>query len=290
LLLELVQVFCWFNPVLIFYRKAIRLNHEFLADEQVVNTCDNVAVYQHILIDKATGQSSSVLASQFNYLITKKRLIMMTKTTSPVKAICMKIAIVPLLVVSVIMFSTRTRAQNTKDTLTPPRAEVQSTTEGVADDLLKEYEGIVNKAKDEKGRINYDKFSVADKARLEVIFLSMSKEQQKKQRVLFRPVPPPLSKVTPTATQVESWKDARMYGLWINEKRVSNAVLNNYKNTDFAHVFVSKLTTQAVNYGKHYYQVDLMTIEYYNTYYKQAMAQKGKNYMAIRWTGNPDSK
>ena len=26
----------WFNPIFIFYKKAIQLNHEFLADEKVV--------------------------------------------------------------------------------------------------------------------------------------------------------------------------------------------------------------------------------------------------------------
>jgi bla regulator protein blaR1 len=283
LLLELMQVFFWFNPFLIFYRKAIRLNHEFLADGQVVDTCGNVVSYQSLLIDKARQQSSSALASQFNYLITKKRLIMMTKTTSPAKAVCMKMFFVPLLVSSVIMFSTRTGAQNPAEPAKPAKVEVQSTKEGASQDLLKEYEQIINRAKDEKGRIIFNKFSTTDKARLEKIFLAMSKEQQKKQWVTFMPVPGPLPRVVPTNDQIESWKDSKMYGLWINSKRVNNAVLANYKNTDFAQVTVSKLTKNAINYGKHYYQVDLMTIEEYETYYKQAIADKGKYYMAIRW-------
>jgi beta-lactamase regulating signal transducer with metallopeptidase domain len=282
LFLELLQVFCWLNPLLPLYRKAIRLNHEFLADEHVIDTCDNTTGYQYLLIDKAAGRSNAVLASQFNYSITKKRLVMMTKITSTRKAICVQMAIIPLLAIAITVFSTKTNAQTTPDTTKPPAIEVQSTKEGVSQELLNEYEAIINKAKDEKGRIMYKSFSDADKARLETIFLAMSKEQQKMQVVRFMRPSRPLPRVVPTAKQIEAWKDAKTYGLWINEKRVSNAVLDKYSNTDFAQVFVSKLSKNAVNYGKHYYQVDLMTVEYYDNYYKETIAEK-RYYMTIRW-------
>ena len=115
----------------------------------------------------------------------------------------------------------------------------------------------------------FSKFSDADKNRLENIYLSMSKEQQEEQMVIFTPAPPPLPRVVPTQAQIESWKNGKIYGLWINNKRVSNSDLNNYQNTDFAQVFVSKLGKNTVNYGKHYYQVDLMTKAEYETYYKK---------------------
>lgn len=42
LFIELLKTFLWFNPVLFFYKKAIQLNHEFLADEAVIDTYENV--------------------------------------------------------------------------------------------------------------------------------------------------------------------------------------------------------------------------------------------------------
>lgn len=72
LFIELVQAFVWFNPVFIFYRKAIQLNHEFLADDSVINTYHDTLNYQHLLIDKASQKRSLFLTSQLNYLITKK--------------------------------------------------------------------------------------------------------------------------------------------------------------------------------------------------------------------------
>ena len=66
-----------------------------------------------------------------------------------------------------------------------------------------------------------------------------------------------------------------MYGVWINGERVNNEVLNNYNNTDFAFVFSSKLEKNATNYGKHVYQVNLMTNDGYRKYYNEKISDKG---------------
>jgi bla regulator protein BlaR1 len=282
LFIELLQIFCWINPLLFLYRKAIQLNHEFLADNAVINTTIDTTGYQHLLIDSSGKQHSSILTSQFNYLITKKRLLMITKNTSRSRALCKQFAILLVTSASVLLFSKKTVAQ-TPSTLVATQKEAPSTQEGVSQALMDEYARIVDETKNEKGHPVYNKFSAADKARLETIFLSMSKEQQAKQVVVFMPALGPMPKAVPTTAQIESWKDGKTYGLWIDGKRASNAVLNNYKNTDFAHLFVSKLSKNAVNYGKHYYQVDLMTIPHYEQYRKEALANKNKFYMAIRW-------
>lgn len=282
LLMEILQAVFWFNPVIFFYRKAIQLNHEYLADQAVINTSQNISSYQYLLIDKITKCKTFNLTSQFNYSITKKRLLMMTKAKSFRNTLCRQIAILPVLALSIFAFSTKSFAQ---DSLNVPKAKqniTPSTQEGVNQELLDEYEQIINRTKNEKGFPVFSKFSEADKSRLETIYLSMSKDQQAKQIVIFIPAPPPLPRVVPTQTQIESWKNSKIYGLWINEKRISNSTLNNYKNTDFAQVSVSKLGKNTVNYGKHYYQVDLMTTEYYDTYYKKTIESKKKFYMGIR--------
>jgi len=284
LLIEVVQLAFWFNPFIFLYKKALQLNHEFLADEAVINTCSDTAAYQYLLIEKANKQSSPDLTSQFNYSITKKRLIMMTRTKSFRSALCRKIAIVPILAISIFIFSTKTLAQESVSAPVPKQAP--STQEGVSKELLNEYDQIVNKytTKSSKGYPVFGRFSDADESRLETIFSLMSKEQQAKQIVVFIDVAPPLPRVVPTKEQVASWKNAKIYGVWINDKRVSNAQLNSYSNSDFAQVLVSKLGKNTVNYGKHYYQVDLMTMDHYNLYYKQTIESKRKHHMAIRMT------
>jgi beta-lactamase regulating signal transducer with metallopeptidase domain len=70
--IELLQTIFWFNPMLIFYKKAIQLNHEYLADEAVVRVYDNVPAYQLLLLDKTAYDCNAYLTSNFNYSVTKK--------------------------------------------------------------------------------------------------------------------------------------------------------------------------------------------------------------------------
>jgi hypothetical protein len=55
------------QPIFIFYKKAIQLNHEFLADEKVVNSYNNVPFYQSV----ALKRRQLYLANNLNCLITK---------------------------------------------------------------------------------------------------------------------------------------------------------------------------------------------------------------------------
>ena len=96
LFIEILKTIFWFNPIFIFYKKAIQLNHEFLADEKVVISYNNVPFYQSLLLEKASWNSNFYLASNLNFLVTKKRLIMMTKTTSQSRALLKKLAVIPI--------------------------------------------------------------------------------------------------------------------------------------------------------------------------------------------------
>ena len=97
LFIEIIKCVFWFNPILIFYKKAIQLNHEFLADEKVVNSYNNIPVYQSLLLSKANEKQPYYLASNLNYLVTKKRLIMMSKKTPNSIAILKKVALTPII-------------------------------------------------------------------------------------------------------------------------------------------------------------------------------------------------
>jgi beta-lactamase regulating signal transducer with metallopeptidase domain len=66
LFVELLKVIFWFNPLFIFYKKAIQLNHEFLADEEIVKTYNNVPFYQSLLLQKCNGNPTIYLASNLN--------------------------------------------------------------------------------------------------------------------------------------------------------------------------------------------------------------------------------
>ena len=152
LLIEVIKTIFWFNPVFIFYKRAMQLNHEFLADEKVVKSYNNVSFYQNLLLSKANQNPIYYLASNLNYSVTKKRLIMMTTTTSTSRGFLKKSILLPLLTGLLYFLCTKTVAQ-----------EVQTKTVGSKETVKKEskivayYDKTTFKIKDEKGKVVTEK-------------------------------------------------------------------------------------------------------------------------------------
>lgn len=198
----------------------------------------------------------------------------MTKQTSPVKAFCKQILLAPLSVAAMFMFSTNIIAQETTNMVKPQQKEIQSTKEGVSQEMMIEYERIVTK---NKLNVPYNKItppvvSSADRDRLETLFFAMSKEQQAKQTVTFgRPAPPQKDKLT--KKQFKSFKNSKAYAITLDDKKVGNSELNKYKPSDFAHFSIIYLAKTNRNYGKHLpHNVYLTTQGYYKVYIENFFA------------------
>ncbi|MFT4094880.1 MAG: M56 family metallopeptidase [Niabella sp.] len=112
LFFELLQIVCWFNPVFFLYKRSVKINHELLADAAVVKKSGNVHSYQNILLQRATAPSALALASSFNFLTTKKRLIMLTKRTNLYRAGLKALSVLPLLGLLVFLFSQKAYTQS----------------------------------------------------------------------------------------------------------------------------------------------------------------------------------
>ncbi|WP_228011998.1 M56 family metallopeptidase [Flavobacterium hungaricum] len=112
LFVEVLQIIFWFNPLIVFFEKAIKLNHEFLADEAVNNQFNEISNYQNLLLHFASNKGTVALASNINYLITKKRFLMMSKKQSPVKVVAKVFGVGLIYALSLFIFSTETTAQS----------------------------------------------------------------------------------------------------------------------------------------------------------------------------------
>lgn len=154
---------------------------------------------------------------------------------------------------------------------------IGSTMEGVSQVLISEYSEIVTKygVVESQWWIKFkETISVEDRGRLEQIFKQMSIEQQAKQKIAFIKPTQPLKKVTPSDKEFNDWKNRKIYGVWINGKKVDNSVLNKYRSNDFEQVTVSRLYGAAKKQKIFSFQVNLMTSEYYQNYYKQTMSKQ----------------
>ena len=101
------------------------------------------------------------------------------------------------------------------------------------------------------------------------------------QSVGFFRSPSPLPKVVPTKEQFNRYKNPAVYGVWIDGKKVPNDILDQYSNTDFSQVFISRLYGAAKKGKTYTHQVDMMTNRYYADYYKKTKANSVNSSMAI---------
>lgn len=202
----------------------------------------------------------------------------MKKQTAFSTALIKQIAVVIIVTGVIFAFATKVSAQENEKKKTDDNI-VPSKTFIIYDELAIEYKSIVNKYfSGNKAKSDYQKISEADVKRLKEIYFKMSEEQRSQQKIVFMKMPPLESK-TPTQKQLEAWKDAKEYGVWIDCARIENSTLSNYRNIDFYHFSESKVLKNAKNYGKHTYQVNLMTKDYFKKV--QEEFSKGDGYTMV---------
>jgi bla regulator protein BlaR1 len=269
--IELLQIIFWFNPMFLLYKKAIQLNHEYLADEAVIRTYADVPAYQYLLLDKASCACNAQLTSNFNYSVTKKRLIMLTKTTNHIRTFLKKIAIVPLLAAAVFVFSVKNiiaqqtepvkqKSPGLKDKKAGPPLSVfgndvpVTSTIGLSDEQWKEYNSIIDGTvkKNDKGTVTSSGHGVLmphvtfkgtpeQRKTLFELYKQMNAQQRHDARIMFMKRWDGPKKSVPTDEQFQKWKDPAGYGVWIDGKKISNDVLDKYQASDFSHYALSSL-------------------------------------------------
>ena len=79
---ELASAFCWFNPFVWLWRREIRQNLEYLADQSVLAEGHDRRTYQYHLLGLAYHKAAATIYNNFNVLPLKKRIRMMNKQRS----------------------------------------------------------------------------------------------------------------------------------------------------------------------------------------------------------------
>jgi len=184
-----------------------------------------------------------------------------------------------------VLLSTEVAAQRDKQASSFQKREIAASSTDAGPEIMEAYNRILAKydLKSKKGKKAFHtNLTVADRVKLETLFKKMSKKQQAVQIVGFIPNMPPPPPVVPTDEQLEQWENEKTYGVWIDGQKVPNNTLGDYSNTDFFGVAVSKLSKNAINYGKYIYQVDLMTKGYYEEYYNHRSADKNRTVIFVR--------
>jgi len=79
LLLTIVQILQWWNPLVHIFGNSLRDVHEYEADNYVLKAGVNIQEYQTLLISKALGSGTYVFANNLKHSLIKNRITMMMK-------------------------------------------------------------------------------------------------------------------------------------------------------------------------------------------------------------------
>ena len=106
LFIEFLQVLFWFNPIIYLIKRAMKLNHEFLADHAVISNGIQTQNYQKTLLAYSSHAYQLPLANAINYSSIKKRFTVMKTHTSKKKIWLRSLILLPVLALLLFSFST----------------------------------------------------------------------------------------------------------------------------------------------------------------------------------------
>jgi beta-lactamase regulating signal transducer with metallopeptidase domain len=262
LIVETLQIALWFNPFFYPLKKAIQLNHEFLADDNVIASHQDIPKYQYLLLDKAAWKNKYYLASNLNYSLTKKRLLMMKTPNSKSNLLWKKLAIIPLLGGLFFLFADRVEAQ-TKEKQ-PQIIEIKEKATKASKAQMERYAYLLKQS--EKS----NQFKLKDVEKMRYIHSIMSEEQKQTVKNINDVLPPPPPKLAIqknlTKTKYQQFKDKSKYAVWIDGKSVNNTALNRRNHSDFYAYNVNFVHDNAKS--KKYpqqHQVQLYTEKYFKS-------------------------
>lgn len=269
---ELMICLCWFNPVVFLIKRAIQLNHEFLADEAAISETGALVRYQNIIINFASQQMmlNPRLVSHLSFGETKKRIIIMAKTQN--KKVSAAKQITALLVIITLFISlgeTKVIAQEVAGkiittavpflTIKPEERSVNAQDTKQDNERLPNPPILLRDMLQAKSKVRY---TDANGKVIVAIFEELPAAVQKditELKVNIEIHLPPTPAAPITLDMLDDFKDPQRYGVWVDGSRVDNTVLDSHKPEDFHHYFKSRLSTRAKNYGQYTYHLTLVT-------------------------------
>lgn len=105
LLLEIVRVFTWFNPIYGLYKREIRSVHEYLADEAVVSSGTALTQYLQLMLKQVKTQNHLFLGHPFSAELLKSRIKMIKYKKDSSNEKWKYALLVPLMVAIVLLYS-----------------------------------------------------------------------------------------------------------------------------------------------------------------------------------------
>lgn len=194
LILELLQIVFWFNPLLYLIKRSIKLNHEFLADRAVLNRGTDAVAYQNLLLAFSSDATTPTLANSINYSFIKKRFTVMKKQTSTQAIWLRSLLVLSLLAILLYSFSSKEVIQ--KEVVTE-QSQTEEQKQKATPAEIEEY----NKLAKKYNSMSKDNMRIirAEVDRMTVIYNKMTPKQKENGEPFPNFPPPPPAPPAPDA-------------------------------------------------------------------------------------------
>lgn len=274
LFLELLNVIFWFNPICYFIKYQAQINHEFLADQAILEKDYDINQYKKKLFQFSTSNlvplTSPIVSSTL-----KLRIAMLNKIQNNRTKKLSLIASCILGILTCGAFAIDLQAQEVKAIPVKNVSQESQSSEQLSKaaqelDVILD-SNIVTTTNSKGEKMNRFSMEKLDKVQIYHLYKDLPESEKTGRRkaigdMITRMTLMPDRK-TITKEDLEKWQNPNEYGVWIDGGRVDNAVLSTANPGDYASYFVSKLEKNAKNYGKHTYQLNLMTNAYFEKTY-----------------------
>jgi N-acetylmuramoyl-L-alanine amidase len=111
ILMEIVTIICWWNPIFWLAKKEIAVVQEFLADRQACPKND-LHNYSLLLLSNLFQTQFSVLTNPFFHSNIKRRLIMLTNQQKSKNQFLTRLAVIPTALIVIALFSFKAKKTN----------------------------------------------------------------------------------------------------------------------------------------------------------------------------------
>lgn len=125
LFVELMMIIQWFNPFIYMYKRELQSLHEYMADRDVVATGIDKQNYMMLILQQCTAVDFSNMSNNFSFLLTKKRIKMITQSKKA-KGVVIK-ALLTLPLFALLLFANcKSNGQNQASVETPAKDAVEN--------------------------------------------------------------------------------------------------------------------------------------------------------------------
>lgn len=120
LLVEMLRIVFWWNPIVWLMKRDIAINLEYLADNAVLQEGVETIEYQYHLLQLTNHETAVQIVNNFNVSQLKQRIIMMNRNKTPMRKLAKYLSVLPIAVLLITANSLYAQQNEPQEQAAPP--------------------------------------------------------------------------------------------------------------------------------------------------------------------------